>query len=437
MKARSLARVSQQDMSNLSPTHDILNLRLIRAESIESVKQSASGGNTHFAIHSKIPDSYVRLDENYFDCFTLMDGNRTISQIRDTVFADSKRPNVKTLSQFVALLYQNQLAITGSDHDNRMLSGLIGEREEVRHSRLVRLGSFILKFKIGWNNADKLVSVLYAKGGKYLFSPTAFVLYASVVLGGSVFLGLHLRGIFTNLMAVQSHGLVGVMMAVTGLGVASVIHESAHALTTKHFGRRVSSLGFVLYYCAPGFYTDTTDTWMLPKRKRIAVVAAGGVANVVAAAALILIASAFSTQSVNQLCIVWGFLNLAPVFVNMIPFLKYDGYFALADVLDRPSLREDALTSVFSRGAWNCLLSSRQRSAGLAFTMIFGLCSILFGLLTLCSALGVTWSIVYQHTSVRIRLPIALALELSIIVSVARSAYHKIRMIRQVRAPAN
>jgi putative peptide zinc metalloprotease protein len=55
------------------------------------------------------------------------------------------------------------------------------------------------------------------------------------------------------------------------------LHEFAHALTCRHFGGRVTEMGFLLIYFQPAFYSDVSDAWLFPeKRKRLWVMFSGG-----------------------------------------------------------------------------------------------------------------------------------------------------------------
>lgn len=132
-------------------------------------------------------------------------------------------------------------------------------------------------------------------------------------------------------------------MAVYGLAVLSLkaIHELGHALTTVRYGCRVPSMGIAVMLGAPVFYTDTSDSWRLSKRaERLAIVFAGVGAELIVATFAILmwcflpdglgrdISFAFATTSIA--------LSLA---INLNPFMRFDGYFALSDYLEVPNLQ--------------------------------------------------------------------------------------------------
>ena len=58
--------------------------------------------------------------------------------------------------------------------------------------------------------------------------------------------------------------------------VLSAVHEAAHGVTCRHFGGRVSSMGFALIYLTPAFFTDTTEGVVLcPPFERVLISVAG------------------------------------------------------------------------------------------------------------------------------------------------------------------
>ena len=91
---------------------------------------------------------------------------------------------------------------------------------------------------------------------------------ASVVVGLAAFAWRRAGGDYSLLAVDGSYVLGGVGLAVLQLAVI-FMHEHAHALTTKHFGRQVTRGGFMLYLGLPAFFVDTSDIWMAPKRARL------------------------------------------------------------------------------------------------------------------------------------------------------------------------
>ena len=129
-----------------------------------------------------------------------------------------------------------------------------------------------------------------------------------------------------------------------GIVVVKVLHELGHAATCKHFGGQVHTLGVMLLFFSPLPYVDVTSSWSFRERwKRIAVASAGVIAELFVAA----LAAIFWANSGPG---VWHDLafNMAiaagvtTLLFNANPLLRYDGYYAFADLVDLPNLYQRA-----------------------------------------------------------------------------------------------
>lgn len=125
--------------------------------------------------------------------------------------------------------------------------------------------------------------------------------------------------------------------------VCTLLHEAAHAFTTKHFGRQVNGAGFGWYRFGPVAFIDTSDMWLGGKWERIAVTAAGPAMNLILAGLASLLMLFSSDTAV--LAGLWQFAVLTYILVllNLNPLLELDGYYLLMDWLERPNLRTKAL----------------------------------------------------------------------------------------------
>lgn len=150
--------------------------------------------------------------------------------------------------------------------------------------------------------------------------------------------------------AVQMDELIDVVtMPIPLIGLASLLivfplltllHESAHGLTLTRFGGRPRRAGFMLLYLAPAFFVDVTDGWRLPdRRQRVAVALAGPAVHALVSALALLVALAVPSSILDQTLLLLAASSAGVVLVNLIPFVRFDGYIALMSALDEPNLR--------------------------------------------------------------------------------------------------
>ena len=142
-------------------------------------------------------------------------------------------------------------------------------------------------------------------------------------------------------------GLLGIGVALT---CAKVLHEFGHAYTAHRHGCRVPAMGVAFLVMWPVLYTDTNEAWKLAaRRQRLQIGAAGMAAELALAAGATLLWNFLPDgplrAGVFLLATSTWIITLA---VNLSPFMRFDGYFLLSDLLDMPNLHERA----FAFGRW-------------------------------------------------------------------------------------
>jgi len=145
-------------------------------------------------------------------------------------------------------------------------------------------------------------------------------------------------------------GLAGFALA---LVVSKTLHEMGHALVATRMGVRVAHMGVALVVLWPMLYTDTSESWRLRNHKQRLAISIAGVGTELALAGLATLAWALLDdgmlrQAMLYLATTGWILSLA---LNASPFMRFDGYFILSDLLDFPNLHErgGAMAKAFMR----------------------------------------------------------------------------------------
>ncbi len=115
-------------------------------------------------------------------------------------------------------------------------------------------------------------------------------------------------------------------------------HEVGHGLTVASFGRRVRRAGVKLILIFPFAFVDTSDAWFEPRRRRMAVSAAGPVTDLIAAGTAAIVATLASGTYADIAFQVALGAYVGALF-NLNPLLDRDGYHILVDLLGQPNLR--------------------------------------------------------------------------------------------------
>ena len=127
-----------------------------------------------------------------------------------------------------------------------------------------------------------------------------------------------------------------------GLAVVKSLHELGHAYAATRYGARVSSMGVAFLVLFPVLYTDVTDAWRLTDRYQRFRIAIAGIATEFHIGLIACGVWALSESPLIQsVAFVFATTSLiASVIVNISPFLRFDGYFAMSDLVGVENLQQ-------------------------------------------------------------------------------------------------
>ena len=209
----------------------------------------------------------------------------------------------------------------------------------------------------------------------WVFTPATFIALGLLTLTG-VFLAARQWETFAS--TVVDHltwsGLLGYSLA---LVFAKTLHEMGHAVTATRYGVRVAHMGVAMLVMFPMLYTDTGESWKLTRpRQRLAIASAGIIAELALAGLATLAWSLAPEGSFKNAMFFLATTSWAlTVLLNASPFMRFDGYFILTDLIDFPNLHErsGALARTWLR---RTLLGFKEpwpeRTPGLGNTLLIG-----------------------------------------------------------------
>lgn len=136
--------------------------------------------------------------------------------------------------------------------------------------------------------------------------------------------------------------LEGLAFYAIATAAAKVAHELGHALAAKRRGLRVPTVGVAFLVMMPVLYTDTSESWKLTRRADRFAVAGAGIAFELMLAAWTTLAWALTPDGALRS----AFFLLATttwtwtLAINTSPFMRFDGYFLMSDLVGLPNLHE-------------------------------------------------------------------------------------------------
>lgn len=118
------------------------------------------------------------------------------------------------------------------------------------------------------------------------------------------------------------------------LTLAAVVHELGHAAACRYGGADPGEVGVGLYIVFPAFYTDVTDSYRLGRGGRVRTDLGGLYFNVLT---VLVLAAAYVTTG-SGLLLLAAFALQVQMLQQLIPVVRFDGYYVVTDVAGVPDL---------------------------------------------------------------------------------------------------
>ncbi len=158
------------------------------------------------------------------------------------------------------------------------------------------------------------------------------------------------------------------LLIVLGLSVVSAMfHECGHAVGCRYGGARPGVIGVGIYLVWPSFFTNVTDSYRLSRAGRLRTDLGGLYFNAVFMLAM---AGLYVATSDQLLLLVIAFTHLE-MLEQLLPFVRFDGYFILSDLIGVPDLFARVapiLKSVLPAGRQDPRVTGLRRRARIVVT---------------------------------------------------------------------
>lgn len=301
-------------------------------------------GAPTWTIHDPVRNRYLRIGKAAYDLLTFWHLGTTDAVARAFAKANGREPQPDDIAWLVHFLRSNLLVQRHSVEDVAGLKRIASATKTAWYRSLLHRYLF---FRI------PLVRP------QHFLNATAFV--ADILFSGRFFLAVSLLGAvglflvgrqWDSFLSTFLHFFTwqGIVWYGGALIFAKICHELGHAYAATRAGCRVPTMGIAFLVMWPVLYTDTTDAWRLvDRRQRLLIDAAGMLAEV----SLALIATFLWTflpegplkSAAFLIATVTWIMTLA---VNLNPFMRFDGYYLLSDILDIGNLQDRS----FAQAKW-------------------------------------------------------------------------------------
>ena len=296
-----------------------------------------------YILQDPVNNRYFRLNAAAYHFASMLDGRRTVSKVWQ-ICMDQFGDAAPTQGEVIQLLSQL--------HSSNLLHGNIAPDAETlfkRHQKRVwrdvkgAVGN-LLFIRIPLWDPDRFLNRWVGVIGK-VFSVYGAILWLGIFLVGLWSIGSHVPALASKVSGILDPDNLPLLYV--ALVLVKLVHEMGHAFSCKYFGKvsgaggEVHQMGVTFLVFTPLPFVDASSSWALrDKWQRIVVGASGMLAElVIAAIAAIVWARTADGTTIHAIAYNIMFIaSISSVAFNGNPFLRYDAYYILLDVLEIPNL---------------------------------------------------------------------------------------------------
>ncbi|MEU1689064.1 M50 family metallopeptidase [Micromonospora sp. NPDC005707] len=287
--------------------------------------------------HVKDPETgwFYRIGPREHFLLSRMDGTRTLDDLAtDYATTFGKRLGPDNWQQLFGMLHQRQL-LDGAT-DPAALARLTATAAE--GAARTKRGPLSARWPLYDPDRffDRLLPRLAPLFTWWFVLPALLVVLA---LAGYVALRL------PELLDVVARGdrpLAAILASVVITWLIVFLHECAHGLTCRHFGGRGTEIGVMWRFPMLAPYCKVDDIVLFTARRRVATAFAGVFVSMLALvpfAALFIWGAPGALHDLAGTMLLFGTATAA---LNLVPFLRLDGYYMLSHALNLADLRTDS-----------------------------------------------------------------------------------------------
>lgn len=304
---------------------------------LTSVDLGGAHGTT-FAVKDGIKNEFFNFGELEFFILQKLRNVMTLENLRLAINQRfGLRLDPQEIVGYINRLAQDNLLVARKLGDGeRLFRQSIAERNGLKTQKLMGL----LSIKLPGFYPGPLLHALQPIGWLF-FNAVSITLITLAAVATAIYALLGFETVvakaptFAELMT-PNH----LILMLIGFMVAKILHEIGHGLACQTVGRECSEMGVMLLVFMPVLYCDVSDLWTEKSRWKRIFVSMAGIFVELAIATICFWGWYFSLD--GQLGrFLFGMMLVTSVntlFINGNPLMRYDGYYALSDLVGIPNL---------------------------------------------------------------------------------------------------
>ncbi len=297
--------------------------------------QQDEDGTPSWLIHDPLSDKYFKIGWHEFECIARLHRHKTAQDLVQDIHTNTSLDiSLEDVKEIILFLQQNKLLQGPSEQAYQPAKKI---------PFIIKLVKNYLFFSVPLLRPEKLLDILEPLSRPFFSRP--FIIFSMLLLAGGLIATLlraeEFLNTFFNLFSLQ-----GLLITAGLFTLIKITHEFGHALTARRYGVDVPHMGVAFIVMYPILYTETTGAWKLTsKRKRLHIGLAGITTELILAAYFLLLWHLLPTGSPGQ-TIAFAVVTISLIgslFVNLNPFMRFDGYYVLSDLMGIENLHARAI----------------------------------------------------------------------------------------------
>lgn len=295
----------------------------------------AEDGTKQWMIFNPVSNRYYTIGKDSFELISKWKSGEKVKDFIEYLKNNDYEIEEQDMLLFINFLKNNNLVKNYTFADVKKLSM---QKKQSKQSFFKWLIHNYLFIRIPIFKPDKILSKYYNKIS-FLYSRmwTNIVL----ILG---FLGILMvlrqwEDFSTTFMYLFSKE--GMIYYILSLIFVKSLHELGHAFTAKRYGCKIPSMGVAFLVMFPVLYTDTTNSYAIKsKYKRLRIVLAGMKVELYLALIATFLWSFIPDGALRSIVFIIATTSwITSLLINISPFMRFDGYYALSDWTNTKNLQ--------------------------------------------------------------------------------------------------
>lgn len=297
-----------------------------------------SGSAGKFSVKDPVKNEYYSFNPVEFFLLSKLRTPQSFSSLIEYSAVElGRRIGIREIQNYLKQLARDNLIVPNVFGD---AVRLFEQRKKERRAHWQQQLLGLLSIRVGGFYPGELLKLL-SPIGWLCFNPVSLILFGIAVLVTLAFVGLSVETLGPLVPSFGDLTTPGMLAAVLiAFCLSKVLHELGHALACQYVRHECSEMGLLLLVGLPCMYCDVSDMWTQRRRsKRLLVTLAGVWVELGIAVICFWLWYATVPGGLHNFCYSLMLITSVNTFLlNGNPLMRYDGYYAMSDLVGVPNL---------------------------------------------------------------------------------------------------